>query len=208
VLPWMVRLTSQRRREERVEYIANGSAAGVGRTDVTPSAGTMLEGYHRPAPLSGVLDRLFATVLVLNSAAAGPAALVAIDHIGLTVAETRPLRERVAKVLGISAGRVMVCFSHTHSGARSTSGYLASLEESVLWATQQAAAALRPARVGWGTGGVEAGVNRRPRDADGRAFMGEASDHPVDRRLGVLRVDDGTGTRSRPCCGTVPTRTS
>jgi hypothetical protein len=48
--------------------------AGVGRADITPPAGAMLEGYRRPGPSVGVRDRLFATVLVLGSAADGPAA--------------------------------------------------------------------------------------------------------------------------------------
>src|SRR3712207_7884029 len=48
----------------------------------------------------------------------------------------------------------------------------------------------RPARTGWGTGRAYGGTNRRPRDKNGKAFMGAAPDRPVDRRLGVLRVDD------------------
>ena len=95
--------------------------------------------------------------------------------------------------MGIGAERVMACFSHTHSGARSTPEYLATLDEAVARAAARAAATLRPARVGWGTGRAEAGVNRRPRDDVGRAFIGEAPERPIDRRLGVFMVDDGTG---------------
>ena len=167
------------------------SLAGVARVNVTPSAGIRLEGYHRTEPSSSVLDRLYATILVLK--AGDPIALLAIDHIGLPVAEPEPLRRRVGERLGVGEERVMACFSHTHSGPRTTPGYLRSLSERVERAAGEAAARLRPARAGCGVGFVEAGVNRRPRGPDGRTFMGEAPELPVDRRLGVLRVDGANG---------------
>lgn len=119
-----------------MEHAAKVREAGVGRTDITPPAGAMLEDYRRPGPSVGVLDRLHATVLVLRSAADGPVALVAVDHIGLTVAEALPLRERVGALLGTGAERVMALFSHTHLGARATPDYLASLREAVSGAAE------------------------------------------------------------------------
>ena len=167
--------------------------AGVARADITPPAGTMLEGYHRTGPYTGVWDRLYATVLVLQAVGDDPIALLAIDHIGFPVAETEPLRRGVGEKLGAGKERVMVCFSHTHSGPRATPGYVRSLSERVEQAAGEAAARLRPAAGGWAVGSVEAGVNRRPRGPDGRAFMGEAAGLPVDRRLGVLRVNGADG---------------
>ena len=166
-----------------------GLLAGVARADTTPPAGTMLEGYHRTEPSSGVLDPLSATALVLKVGGDEPIVLLAIDHIGMLVVETDLLRKRVGEGLSVGTERVMVCFSHTHSGPRVTPGYLRSLSERVERAAGEAAARLRPARLGWGVGSVEAGTNRRPRGPDRRALMGEAPEHPVDRRLGVLRVD-------------------
>ncbi len=105
------------------------SLAGVARADVAPPTGTMLEGHHRTEPSAGVLDRLYATVLVLQAGSDDPFVLLAIDHIDLSVAEIEPLHERVGERLGVDEGKVMACFSHTHSGPRATPGYRRSRPE-------------------------------------------------------------------------------
>ena len=70
------------------------SLAGVAPTDVTPPAGTMLEEYHRTRPSTGVLDRLYATALVLKAGDGAPIALLEIDHIGQLISPVPPNEER------------------------------------------------------------------------------------------------------------------
>ena len=167
------------------------SLAGVGRVDITPPVGGMLEAYHRDQPSTGILDRLCATALALSAEATEPFLLLTIDNAALLVSEADRLRDAVAARSGIGRERVMVCLSHTHSGPRVTQGYLAKLEESVCDATKKALAGLESAELGWGIGHADASVNRRPQ-TEARAEM-RIAERSVDQRLGVLRVDKQDG---------------
>jgi hypothetical protein len=169
------------------------SLAGVARAEITPPIGVMLEAYHREEPSTGVLDPLYATALALRAGESAPVLLLAIDNVGLLVAETDAIRQAIAAATGLSLVQIMVLFDHTHSGPRATPQTLRQIEQGALEAAERALKEMQPAQVGWGIGHVEAGVNRRVPSAEGVAVMGANWQAPTDPRLGVLRVDDAAG---------------
>jgi hypothetical protein len=89
--------------------------AGAARVEITPPVGHQLWGLaSRVGPSTGVLDPLFARVLVLKSAESS-LAVVTLD-LGRTfdVQQMGDLRARVKQELGIQ--HVVFCASHTHNG--------------------------------------------------------------------------------------------
>lgn len=169
------------------------SLAGVARAEITPPVGGMLEAYHREGPSTGILDPLYATALALRAGESPSVLLLAIDNVGLLVAETNDIRHTIAVAIDLPLDRIMVLFSHTHSGPRATPQTLLQIKQGAVDAAGRALKEMQPARVGWGIGHVKAGVNRRMPSADGVAVMGANWQAPADPRLGVLRVDDATG---------------
>jgi hypothetical protein len=169
------------------------SLAGVGRADITPQSPMRLEGYGRAAASTGVLDPLSATALALARDPAEPLVLISCDAAALLVADCDALRGAVAGALGIAAGRVHILYTHTHSAPAITPEYLDLLRERLVAAAGEAVGALRPARVGWGVAEADAALHRRPRDAQGRAYHGPNPAFPIDRRVGLLRVDGADG---------------
>jgi hypothetical protein len=183
--------------------------AGVARVDVTPPAGIQLFGYHRDSPMDGVLDQLSATALVLASEPpCAPLVIVAVDHVGRSVAATREVRALSAQAAGTSPDRVAICYSHTHSGPDDETldwqgqerpagsierVYGAALPYQIASAVTLARQRLAPARVAAAEAECALGVNRREHGPDGRARMGINPHGSVDRRAAVLRIDTAGG---------------
>ncbi len=172
---------------------------GATTIDITPPAGTGLVGYHRAGPADAVLDRLYATVLVLEHAHMR-VALVNVDHAGMLVPHVAAIRQRIGAELGLPATQVMVLFTHTHSGPEADDeneqarAYRLGLEAKLASAARAAARQLRPCTAAWGVTEARIGVNRRQRGPDGRVHMGINPDGPVDRRVGVLALSEaGSG---------------
>lgn len=180
--------------------------AGVAQVDITPAVGVELFGYHRSSPMTGVHDPLWLTALALvdEQNPSHPYLLLAIDHIGLGWQASQTLRTAVAAAAKTPLERVVVYYSHTHSGPDSEvldqdgqerpSDSLERLYGAMLpdWATNAARLALQRltrSRVGCSTATSIAGINRRERGHDGRAFPGVNPTGPVDQQVTVLRID-------------------
>jgi neutral ceramidase len=183
--------------------------ASVARADITPPAGEQMWGYEsRRQPATGMLDPLFARVLVLE---AGPQsaprrlALVTLD-LGRSFGpgSLARLREAAKQSSGISC--LLVAASHTHSAPVVKDEYRAAppaWEQAALdrigRAIAEAAKGLQPARIGVGTGAVYIGHNRLRVNADGTVSWFERNQTriptaPVDPTVTVLRVDRADGT--------------
>jgi hypothetical protein len=140
--------------------------------------------------------------------------LVSCEMVGHTPATAAALRHLVADTLGIQQEAVTIGCTHTHSGPVLQGGpkiggqqeewldineaYDRSFRYQLVSTVKQAQAALRPARSSAVVeGAVSIGVNRRFRLDDGRMIIGRNWAGPVDRTVGVLRIDDLEG---RPVC--------
>ncbi len=117
------------------------------------------------------------------------------------------VRRRVAEAVGTPMSHILLNCSHTHS-APGTSEWLTADDEEqramelrfearITRAAVDAAAAasgsLQPARIGSGWGEAPIGVYRRETGPDGHDHLGEVPGRPIDRSVGVLRVDDLAG---------------
>jgi hypothetical protein len=166
--------------------------AGFATIDITPPVGIPLHGYHRPGPSTDILDRLFATALVIEHQGT-TAVLLSIEHIGMLVAHAERLRADIAQDLDIPPTAVMLTFTHTHSGPDDTSSELARAYQQVLaanlrYVVRKAYERMEWAAVQWGLTRVDIGINRREIGPEGLAVIGHNPDAPVDRRLALMRL--------------------
>lgn len=179
--------------------------AGVAKADITPPLGVRMRGYgNRKGPSTGVLDPLYARVLVL-AAGDKKLALVALD-LGrpFGTASLARLRDAAQKSSGIEY--LLVVASHTHSGpvvqdeypAGATPAWETSALEKISKAIGDATANLVEARLGVGTGVTYIGHNRLRVNPNGTVTWFERNTTrvptaPVDPTVLVLRVDNAEG---------------
>ena len=172
--------------------------AGAAKVDITPRSPAYLAGYaSRDKPSEDVHDPLFVRALVLDDGRE-PVCLLSSDLCLLSTELHEELRGLVGSATGIGADDVFVSTTHTHSGP-TTRGEHLDVEWLEAFKYKLAHAALlaqrqrRPARIGFGRGSSDAGVNRRERKEDGTTELGRNPDGFVDREVGVLKVVDDEG---------------
>jgi hypothetical protein len=68
------------------------------------------------------------------------------------------------------------------------------VERALIDGVKQAVGRLEPARLTYGTGYSAANINRRARDPEGRISLGLNPDGPVDRQIGLIRLDRANGS--------------
>jgi neutral ceramidase len=176
-------------------------SAGVARADITPPVGIKSVGFSARGPLTRLHDPLYATALV---AADGErrAALLACDLLGLDDETVADVRAEVHHRTGIAPGDVTVTCTHTHYGPDAfrfrgdpmVDAYRANLVHVLGGVVEEAAAGMGSALLGVGWGQSYIGVNRREKLPDGRVILGQNPAGPIDRTVGVLRIDAPDGT--------------
>ena len=72
--------------------------------------------------------------------------------------------------------------------------YLQFIKSTLISGIQQARSQLAPARVATGIGMARANINRRARDLDGTISLGLNPDGPVDRQIGLIRLERPDGS--------------
>ncbi|MBS1786408.1 MAG: neutral/alkaline non-lysosomal ceramidase N-terminal domain-containing protein [Acidobacteria bacterium] len=177
--------------------------AGTARVEITPPVGFPMGGYAaRQGPSTGVHDPLFATVLLLK-ADGGTVAIVSCDLRSFPSERIVSLaRERKL------ADHVLIAVTHNHSGPmtwedkswpKPNASWFAETEDKILNAIEDASKKFFPARIAAGSGEIYLGHNRRKVGADGKVTMfwrnaERLPTSPIDPTVGVIRVDDETGT--------------
>ena len=157
---------------------------GAAKVDITPSQSEL------PKNSVGVLDRLYARTIVLQSGTS-TAALITIDAGGVPTPLWDAVTRQVEFELKIPAANVLLTATHTHSagGARGPD-YAQKIVESVRMASQR----LTPARLGYGTGVSYINVNRQIVDPKtGRWWEGPNYDGPSDKTVAVLKFETVAG---------------
>lgn len=175
---------------------------GVARVTITPPIGIPMWGFgNRAQPSQSIHDELTATALVLDDGVTR-LGVVAADVIALEDWHVAEIRARAADVVGIPGDHLLVALSHTHSGPLTWRGrgyahlvepYCANLTNQLVGALDAAARTARPARLGFGRGDVQIQVNRRENKEDGRTVIGVNPDGPIDREVGLVRIDGEDG---------------
>lgn len=175
--------------------------AGVARATITPPVGIPLVGFAGRGPSDGFHDPLYATALALSDGRT-KAVLITCDLIGLEADLVREIRAEIARRTDVPAGNVMLSCTHTHYGPAvgishpdaDVAAYVANLKFLLAGAAQEAAATRQDVRLGVGRGEAHIGVNRRERREDGSIWLGQNPAGPVDREVGVIRLDTVGGS--------------
>ena len=156
--------------------------AGAAREDITPPVGTLLYGYTPDTVSESVHDPLSATAAAFRQG--GETVLLLTVTVGdFGTALCTEIRERIARELGLSAGRVIVSATHTHS-APNVSGMEGwgdvdrPYADGILFpamekAARRAVEGLAPAEIGVGCTESRVGINRRQQNRHGSVDFGQ-----------------------------------
>ena len=176
---------------------------GVAKVDITPQSLVKVN-PNDFGDFVGVHDPIFARVLVLDDGRT-TAALVSLDL--NQAGDTRAVRERIQREVGIPADNVMISVTHNHSApmlgkpsaggvAKSmgaeTDAYTATVNDSMVAALKQARSSLQPARMGSGAGHADINVNRDLYTSKGYVY-GHNVDGPSDKTVWVLKFETAAG---------------
>ena len=187
-----------------------GLRAAVGKIDLTPSQPKNLLGYA-PRQSIGILDRIHHRILVLDDTSTR-FFLVCSEFCVFSPALYDKVADRLERDHGIQRANFWWTLTHTHSapevGApglpavfmaeryehRVDIEYTAMVENTLVQGVVDALRRLEPVQLGAGWGHSNANINRRARTDAGETVLGMNPDGPVDRRIGVLRLDRPDGS--------------
>lgn len=183
--------------------------ASVVKIDITPSEPQNLLGYG-PRNSTGTNDPIFHKIVMLDDGST-QFVLISSDICLISPTEYDRVAARIAKQYSIDPVNVWWTVTHTHSapevgppGMYATyladrlvqipPAYTTQFEQKLLDGIGEARNKLAPARLGVGWGFSQANINRRALDIDGKASLGLNPDGPVDRRIGLIRIDKADGS--------------
>jgi len=154
--------------------------AGAAKVDVTPAPKELPKSYR------GILDHLFARAIVVENGSSR-AAMVTVDAGAIPHDLWQHLSARAARELDIPANHFLLTATHTHSVPWTPA---AGYEDKIFEALRKAAAAVRPARMAYGTGVSYINVNRNIIDPkSNRWWEGPNYDGPSDKTVAVVRFE-------------------
>lgn len=183
--------------------------ASVVKIDITPKTPQWLMGYG-PRLSTGVHDPIFHKIVALDDGTT-QFFLIASDLCIFSPSVYDDATKRLKQETGIDARNVWWTVTHTHAGpevgppgmydvllqGRSDHEFNRDYAEfaitSLIQGIKGARASLVPARLGIGIGSAQANINRRARDVDGKISLGLNPDGPVDRQIGLVRLDHPDG---------------
>ena len=178
------------------------------KVDVTPTDPQWLAGYG-PRRSEGVHDRLFHRIVAMADGRT-QFFLVSTDVSTVTPSFYDGFCRELAQETGIRSEQVWWSTTHTHSAPElgppgiaelftGTLGDRYSHEPDVAYwnrtkgalieGIKRARSRLESARLGVGTGQSLANMNRRGRTADGKSILGVNPAGPVDRQIGLIRLE-------------------
>ncbi|MEX2234926.1 MAG: neutral/alkaline non-lysosomal ceramidase N-terminal domain-containing protein [Cyclobacteriaceae bacterium] len=183
--------------------------ASVVKIDITPEVPQNLLGYG-PRNSTGTNDPIFHKIVALDDGKT-QFFLISSDLCLVSPTEYDRVAARIQKLYGIDPVNVWWTVTHTHSAPEIGSPgmyatYLADrivkldpaytdlIEQKLIDGIKEAREKLVPAMMGVGWGFSQANINRRAIDVDGKASLGLNPDGPVDRRIGLIRIDKTDGT--------------
>jgi neutral/alkaline ceramidase-like enzyme len=157
---------------------------GAAKVDVTPKESELPKNYL------GVLDRVYARAIVLESGEA-KAALITVDAGMIQDGVWQAVTRQIESELRIPAVNVLLTATHTHSVPGPTA---ADYTQKIVEAARLARQKLVPARAGYGTGESYINVNRQITDPKtGKWWEGPNREGPSDKTVAVLKFESLTG---------------
>ena len=183
--------------------------ASAVKVDITPSNSQWLMGYAARQS-TGVHDRIWHRIAALSDGTT-QVFLIASDLCVFSPSVYDDFTAALERDTGIHPNQVWWTTTHTHSApelgppgvydvllkGRSDHAwdrdYLAFITANLKEGILKARESLAPARVAIGTGSARANINRRARDVDGTVSLGLNPDGPVDRQIGLIRLERPDG---------------
>lgn len=187
-----------------------GFRAAVVKVDITPADSQMLLGYQARKSI-GVHDHIFHRIIVLDDGVT-QFFLVSSDICEFSPSQYDRIAAQLKKQLGINPKNLWWATTHTHAAPevgppglaeaflgdrykhKFDANYQALIERTMIEGIKECLQKLTPARLGIGWGFSQANINRRAIDSEGKATLGLNPDGPVDRRIGLMRLDKEDGT--------------
>ncbi len=184
--------------------------ASVIKVDITPDNSQHLVGYGTRKS-TGIHDHIFHRIVALDDGTT-QFFLVSTDICYISNAEYDRVAEQLKNKLGIDPMNLWWTTTHTHSAPEIGSSGMAKIflgkryqhendvdytdfvVQKLIEGIREAQQQLSSARLGVGWGFSQANINRRAKDVDGIATLGMNPDGPVDRRIGLLRIENEDGT--------------
>ncbi len=194
---------SEHNNEVRVQN--NVFQASVVKVDITPRTPQRLRGYQERIS-TGVHDHIYHRIVVLHDGET-PFVLVSTDAASLSPLQYERMASKLKSKAGIKRNNFWWSLTHTHSAPeigppgivpvfmpnrfkkKLDTEYVDFVEKSLFDGVHEALKKLQPVSLGIGWGFSQANINRRAVGDDGKAFLGNNPDKPVDRRIGLLRMD-------------------
>jgi len=179
---------------------------GLARADITPPVGIAMVGFAGRGPSIGQTDPLFATALVFKDEK-GQAVMIACDLLGLSYDVVTEIRQEISSRTDIQPSNITISCTHTHYGpdsyrdesAPDVTAYRTNLKYKLAGMVQEACNSFREIEWGVAWGASDIGINRREKLEDGRIVLGKHPEGPIDRQVGVLRIDDAEGNPVASC---------
>jgi len=200
--------------EDRVaEASAGRLRAACVKLDITPDQPQWLHGYG-PRQSEGIHDRIYHRMVALDDGRTR-FFLVSTDLCVVSPDFYDATCRKIEKQTGIKTEQVWWAATHSHSvpevgpthlakaftkvlGDRYShepnTTYAAWLQDRLIEGSKEGQGRLEPARLGVGTGTSEANVNRRGRNAEGKSVLGVNPKGPVDRQIGLIRLERPDGS--------------
>ncbi|MEZ5355323.1 MAG: neutral/alkaline non-lysosomal ceramidase N-terminal domain-containing protein [Bryobacteraceae bacterium] len=184
-------------------------AAAV-KIDITPDDSQPLLGYAARKS-TGIHDRLYHRIAAFDDGTL-QFFLAATDICLISPSVYDDVTRELERETGIKPHQVWWANTHTHSAPevgppglaqafmpdryRHTreSAYTDRVKRTLIDGIKEARTKLEPARISIGQGFAMANINRRARDADGSIKLGLNPYGPVDRQIGLLRLERADGT--------------
>ncbi len=176
--------------------------AGAVCLDITPPLGTLIPGLFHERRAEVVNDPLKVRSFVLEREGEG-IAVVVCDLIGVKRPYLDRAKARIAEAVGLAPERVLICCTHTHTGAQTgEDAYTEFLIGRIADAVRLGWEGRQPAEVGWGCEEEDRVVfNRRYRMRDGSVRTNPGMGNPevveaagpVDPEVGVLCMQRSGG---------------
>jgi len=161
-----------------------GLKVGAAKVDITPAPNEL------PPTYEGVNDPIYSRAIVIDNGKTG-AVLITLDVGGLSDETWLNVTGRIEKELGIPAKNVLMTATHTHASPRRQG---TALDDLVFKSVQQAKAAARPARIGYGTGVSYININRNIIDRKTHGWWeGPNYDGPSDKTVAVITFEGVDG---------------
>jgi hypothetical protein len=163
--------------------------AAAAKVDITPRPDTPVVGH--PRKTSGVRDPIRAGVLLLDDGKTRTA-IATFDLIAAGDGLVKSIREAIHQKTGTPRENILVAASHNHSGPDfdKQADWAREVVVRVGNAAAEASSEMRPVTVGYGVDAIGFSINRR-KVYNGRSVVRLNPDGPNDRRVRILRFDDG-----------------